>query len=149
MRWMGFFFKTGAFGSVQASNCWTLIPKSLRPLCFFLTWKRDTRAQADFIRLKVVMCVFFHPDKYDISPASTGNACRCLLPVTVSGLYHWRKKHLLRSVFKLVNISSCIVDDCMTAIDFSSSLINAAWCHSANANHILRLSSITAPKSAA
>lgn len=29
---------------------------------FFLTWKRDTRAHADFIRLKVVMCVFFHPD---------------------------------------------------------------------------------------
>lgn len=114
---------------------------------FFLTWKRDTRAQAEFIRLKVVMCVFFHPDKYDISPASPGNACRRLLPVTVSGLYHWRKKHLLRSVFKLVNISSSIVDDCMTAIDFSSSLINAAWCHSTNANHILRLSSITAPKS--
>lgn len=36
----------------------------------------------------------------------------------------------------------------MTAIDFSSSLINAARCHSANAYHILHLSSFTATKHA-
>lgn len=34
----------------------------------------------------------------------------------------------------------------MTTIDFSSSLINAAWCHSTNAYHILHLASITATK---